>query len=454
MSRTPEQPSTKAEAHFGAPADLAAGFAPGASVAQAQAEEHPGGRKVSKGFIALMVFAAIGANIAFITPLAISLALRVQQLASTNEEYLGIVTALGAAVALVAAPIAGVLSDRTRTRWGRRSPWLLGGAIIGTGALVIMAAAPNVPILALGWCLAQLGWGTATGSFMFIQADRVPESQRGSVAGLMGFSAMAAPVLGSVIGAMLVFDNFLLFLVPGVIGLILVAVFALTGAREDTATLAPVTQKLTMGSIVKNFVFNPREQPDFGWNWLGRFLFMFGLTLNTTFTTFFIAQRAGTDIAGIAGLVAAVSLFGVLATALGALGSGWLSDRIKRRKMLVLLAGFIFAAGTTTMALAPDLTLVLAGSIVTSLAVGIFSAIDSAIILDIIPNRATDAGRYSGIAQLSISLAQALAPLAAAGVLLVGVTGIDKNYTLLFLVAGVITVIGALTIFTRVKGSR
>lgn len=427
---------------------------PAAASAQVLAESGEVTSKVSKGFIAMMVLAAVGANIAFITPIAISIALRVQQLAPGNEEYLGLITGLGAAGALITAPLAGMLSDRTRSRMGRRSPWLIGGAVLGLIGLVIMAAAPTVPVLAAGWVLAQIGWGTAAGTFLFIQADRVPESQRGSVAGLMGFTQMAAPVLGATIGATLVFSNYLLFLVPGSLGFLLVVLFAVTAAREDRATLPAVTGRLTFSDVVSKYVFSPRLHPDFGWNWLGRFLFMFGLTLNTTFAIFFIAQKAGTDIAGIAGLIAVFSLGGVAAAALGALGGGWLSDRIKRRKIFILVSGLVFAAGAISMAFAPDLATVIVAGLLTQLAIGIFSSIDNAILLDIIPDRVTEAGRYSGISQIAISLAQSIAPLAAAGILLIGASGAEKNYTLLFIIAAAVTLVGALAIFTRVKGSR
>ncbi|SNS68906.1 hypothetical protein SAMN05216276_10146 [Streptosporangium subroseum] len=52
---------------------------------------------------------------AFVTPIAISLAIRVTQLAPGHEEYLGYIIA-----AVLAAPLFGMLSDRTRTRLGRR----------------------------------------------------------------------------------------------------------------------------------------------------------------------------------------------------------------------------------------------------------------------------------------------------------------------------------------------
>ena len=85
-------------------------------------EPSPGAElpKVSARYIWLMVLAQFGVFTAFITPLAISLSVRVAELAPGHEQYLGYITGVGAAAVVVAGPLLGVLSDRTRTRLNAR----------------------------------------------------------------------------------------------------------------------------------------------------------------------------------------------------------------------------------------------------------------------------------------------------------------------------------------------
>jgi GPH family glycoside/pentoside/hexuronide:cation symporter len=46
-------------------------------------------------------------------------------------------------------PVAGYLSDRTRTRWGRRRPWLLAGVAVFAAASILFFSPPAVPGIAL-----------------------------------------------------------------------------------------------------------------------------------------------------------------------------------------------------------------------------------------------------------------------------------------------------------------
>lgn len=93
---------------------------------------------VSIGFVALYVLAQFGIWVALLTPVVLTLALRVGDIASEAEKsrWLGIILAIGGFVALVATPICGALSDRTRSRFGRRRPWLVGGLVVADSGLL------------------------------------------------------------------------------------------------------------------------------------------------------------------------------------------------------------------------------------------------------------------------------------------------------------------------------
>ena len=407
---------------------------------------------VGPRYIWLQVLAQFGVFVAFITPLGISLAIRVNQLAPGHDEYLGYITGLGAFAALVAGPVLGQLSDRTRTRIGRRRPFMIAGMLLGMGALTLMATAPSVLLLGLGWVLSQLTWGQTLGNLQFSQADRLPEQQRGQVAGLTGFATQIAPVLGVGIASFVASDNLLLFLIPGAIGLVLSALFVIFVHEPDSRGLT-FDEPLTVVGVFRNMVFSPRQYPDFAWNWLARFLFYFGLTLNTTFTAFFFAQRLGVAVADVAPTLAVLSLLGILAVTAGAIGGGFLSDRLRRRRVFVLAAGVLFGLGAVLMALAPSVPVLFAGSLTSSLGLGLFSAVDQALALDVLPER-HNAGRFMAIMGYATSIPQSVAPLLAPLVLTIGAGAAgEKNYALLYVVAAGCTLLSGLSVL-RVRSVR
>jgi MFS family permease len=404
--------------------------------------------EVGPRYVWFMTLAQFGVFMAFITPLAISLTIRVNVLAPGHPEYLGLITGAGALFVMLTSPFMGIWSDRTRTRFGRRRPFLVGGTLVGVVSLIVMALAPNVLVLGLGWILAQWGWGTTYSNLGISQADRLPESQRGRVAGLSSFATQIAPVFGVVLAQFFTGDPLLLFLVPGAVGVVFVALFVTLVHEDDSRDLPK--DPLTVAQLLAKYLFNPRTYPDFSWNWLGRFLFYSGITLNTTYTAYFFSERLGVPVEGIAGVIASLSLGSILAVTAGALGGGFLSDRLHRRRVFVLIGGLIMAAGMLTQGFASGIVVLVAGSLITSVGLGLFAAVDTALLLDVLPERETEAGRFMGIVGFATSIPQSVAPLAASGILLIGVSGGDRNYTLLYIVGAVcVALAGAIVLRIR-----
>ncbi|MEU0743752.1 MFS transporter [Streptomyces sp. NPDC006134] len=415
--------------------------------ATAKADDRP---KVGTTYIVLLVLAQFGLYAAIVAPMGYSLSVRVDQLSPGNEGILGYVVGAGSLALVLSGPVLGVLSDRTRSRLGRRRPWLPLTVAVGLVGFCCVALAPSVAVLITGWVVVQLGFGSALALLGASMADRLPESQRGKVAGLAGVAQMAASIIGVGIASMLTSSNLLLFLVPAGLGAVTVGLFFLL-VHEESSQGIPLGEALTAKLVLSKYVFDVRRHSDFSWNWLGRFLFMFGLTLATTFTTFFFADKLDQPVTEIGGLVAVVGGIGLVATMGGAGFSGFLSDRLRRRRAFVFGAGLLFTAGTLTMAAAPGLPVLVAGSFLTNLGLGVFSAVDQALVLDVLPERDTEAGRYNAINQFSTTVPQAAAPLVAPLVLALG--GGD-NYPLLYVVAGAFACVGGLIILARVKGVR
>jgi MFS family permease len=408
---------------------------------------------VGGGTIALLLVARFGGSISTLVPMGISLALKLDQIAPGREELLGFVLGANALSSLVTTPLTGILSDRTRTRWGRRRPYTIGGIVVGLAAVPLVAFAPTVLALIIGWILCSLGFGTAVSSIGNFTADRLPQSQRGRISGMSSFATHVAPVVGVIVAGFFTDDMWLLFLVPALCGVVGMTAFAIFIDEPDSRGLQ-YDDRLSFVRIVRSYGFSPRSAPDFGWNWLGRFVLFFGLSLATSYTPFYFAQRLGTSVAEVVDVVAITSGFSIVSALIGGVGCGWLSDRLDRRRIFIALAVTVYAGGMTVLAFAAALPALVVGSFLMSLGIAIFTSVNQAMTLDILPDRGGEAGRYMAISMFSQRIPTALAPLLAPALLAIGAVGGDKNYTVTYLVAGSLGLIGGLLIAWRVRSVR
>lgn len=410
-------------------------------------------RKVSAGHIAWMTIGSFGASIALMVPQSYSLAVRVSELEPGREELLGYVTGSAQFVYLVLSPLIGLWSDRTRSRLGRRTPFMLLGAALGMVALLGIALAPSVLLVGLAWIVGMVGWSMAGQAIQNVQADRVPEEQRGRVSALTSVGTQIAPVVGIGVAYAVASSTLLVFLVPGLVGAALLILFPVFKPEGDSRALVRTSGGVTVKALIIGYGFSPRTYPDFGWNWLGRFIFFMGLYFNTAFGTFFYAQRLDLPVKDVAGVVASIGIIGVLAATGGAIAGGFLSDKLGRRKLFTLIGSAIFVLGACTEAFAHSMPQLIVGAVLMQLAIAVFAAVDQAIVFAILPDRA-QAGRYLAVVAFAQKIPSALAPLIAPLVITIGASGGEKNYTLLYLIGAVFAFVGGLIIFTKVKSVR
>lgn len=92
---------------------------------------------------------------------------------------------IGSFIGLIAQPIFGVLSDHTRSRWGMRKPWILGGMLGGLGAMAVMATARTPAQLALGWGLMALTFNSTLSGLNAVLPDQVRSEKLGVYSSLV-----------------------------------------------------------------------------------------------------------------------------------------------------------------------------------------------------------------------------------------------------------------------------
>ncbi len=395
--------------------------------------------RVGPKYMWALSLAQFGLFAALLTPVFVSMSIKAQELNPTSPETIvGSVLPFGALGALFANPLFGAISDRTRTRWGRRRPWMVGGVVVFLGALVWLAASPDVLQLTLAWVLAQVSANAVLATLTASFADNVPEFQRGKASSVIALAQNTAILAGLYLAVYLVGNLPLLFIAPGVLAVVVILVYSVIARDELPATTKPFSWL----TLIASFWTNPIKHPDFGLAWWGRFLITFGTFMFTTYRVLYMQERIGLPQAEAVSVVAFGVLLYTVALMVSASISGWVSDRIRRRKVFVWGSTALTAVGLVILAHVDSVGGFYFAEIVLGFAFGIYAAIDTALVVDVLPDPERP-GKDLGVINIANALPQSLAP--AAGLFLLGIGG-GQNYTLMLWGAGVAVLLGALVI--------
>lgn len=416
--------------------------------AAAASEKMPGPhKKVSAGFLILFGLLNFGLYLTVMMPALFSLPYKIQVLTpDTKALSLGIVATVTAVVGIVSGPLAGVLSDRTGGRFGRRKPWLIGGLALGLVGASVIALAPNLPFVILGSAVGSMAGGATAAAITPVVAERIPEQQRGTAGAIVGVATQLGGVLGYSLGGLLTGNLLLLFTLP----LLVFAAFAILWVVLVPEERVIVTRTSFRETVVL-LAFNPLKHPDFSWVWLGKLLMQIALAFLSTYQLYYLGDRLGFTPEEAGQKLAVVGGIGIFVTMTFAVLSGMLSDKIKRRKPFLLTSALLSAGGLAIMAFADGFGLFFAAVLCILGGAGMFGSVDVATASDLVPER-DQAGRWMSIYNLAATLSTAIAPLAGSALLLAG-SPAGTNYTALFLTGAVVALaMGAVTF--KIRGVR
>ncbi|CAM5412835.1 MFS transporter [Streptomyces aurantiogriseus] len=400
--------------------------------------------RMGRGWTAALALANGAIWVGWYGPLQILLASQAEDFAPgsgmSKETMLAWVTGVGAVVSLAANPLFGALSDRTTSRHGRRTPWIVAGAAGGALSLLLLGAADGVWWMALGWCLVQLTLNAAFAAVTAAVPDRVPRLQRGSVGGWLG----AAQILGVVGGTGLA-------TVAGGVGAgyAACAVFTVLGVlpyvgRYKDLRLGPQDRPAwSWRTFLSGFWLSPRRYPDLGWAWLTRFLMNLSNALVLLYLLYYLRDQLNhTD--PDEGVLILTAVNGVTLLATVVVGGIW-SDRVGRRKPFVIWSGVLMAVATAGLAAWQTWPGAIVAAAVLGVGFGVFTSVDFALMTDVLP-KALDRGKDLGVINVANALPQVAAPALAAPI--VAHLG---GYRVLYLVAAVIGLAGAVLV-GRIRG--
>jgi len=360
----------------------------------------------SRLFLAGYGLANAGAFISFIPFLTLLAPLKVAEVAPHARDLtLSQVSIIGAITAAIAHIAFGALSDATRSRFGRRRPWILGGWIATAVSLALIGLS-QTPWQMLGAVvLLQLAVNALYAPLAAVLPDLVPDHQKGAAAAWAGLALPASKLFTAlVVGALLVSPSSRYAAVVAATGL-LVLPFALTLREPPAPARAPVAWP----SLRLTAFADGRFRMVFA----SRLLVETAVALHTLYLFFYLKDRG--DLASRLPGVTPEAAFGLLLTAstLGMLAagavSGALSDRLGRRPV-VIAGGVLIATGVALLLLVPGWPGPLVAQVVFGIGHGVYSTSNLALVAEVLPDNARN-GRDLGVMNVAVAASQALGPL-------------------------------------------
>ncbi|MCX2932304.1 MFS transporter [Mycobacterium sp. CVI_P3] len=322
---------------------------------------------------------------------------------------------------LVSAPPAGLLVQRL----GERRVYISGLLIVALSTAAC-ALAQSYWQLLLFRSLGGFGSAMFTVSSLGLMIRISPPDARGRVAGLFSsgflFGSVAGPVLGSLTAGFGLAAPFVIYgaalLVAAAVVFISLRHSKLVAADDASDDAVPVR------TVLRHRAYRAALFSNFATGWAS-----FGLRI--ALVPLFVSEVLGKG-AGYAGLALAAFAIGNISVVIP---SGYLSDRIGRRRLLIV--GLTVSAATTALVgITTSLPVFLVGAYAAGAATGIFVAPQQAAVADVVGNTARGG--------TAVAVFQMMADLGSiAGSLAVGQIAQRVSFSWAFLISGIILAMAA-----------
>ena len=333
------------------------------------------------------------------------------------EALLGIVNAWTAVASLVSNLMFGNFSDRSRSRFGRRTPWIVFGAVLGGVTLFLTGMTTNPILLTVLYCLCMFGLNAMIAPCVAILSDRVPSGIRGTMSAFYGAGSTVGAPIGVMLGAVFITNMVPGFAVAGVFMFLGGFVAVLIFPKEEAADYLPKAD-----SGVKDIVMSfrpPRFSTahDFYKAFAGRVCMLLSYQMITAYQLYIVQNYVGQSTEDSAVTISVMSTITMAVGLVGSVAAGPFSDFIGRRKVPVVVASVCFAIGIAMPWIMPTSMGMYLYAAIAGLGYGVYTSVDQALLVDVLPNK-EEAGKDLGILNLATTLGQMLGPVIMSSVVL------------------------------------
>lgn len=369
----------------------------------------------------------------------------IQQIDAQNKiQLVALFSTCGMVVAAISNMVAGYLSDRTRSRFGKRTPWLVGGAAVFMLSMILASTANSIPFLLASWMLGQIALNFIVAP-MVAWLDLAPENGKGTASGAYGGLGMALGNNGFTIFAAMFLGQFRLgFIIFGImtfVGTLIAAIIVREPSNLTEERIEPEKKEKTSLKAAMKIFPSWKIGRDYYLALIGKLFQGVGNFSITGYLLFimtdFLHKGTGATQQSIQLINTIMLLFGI---AMGFI-AGPLSDKYKVLKLPVGLSTISLGIGALSMFfLQNDLGILIYG-FAAGLGMGIWNSLDNLLNLEVIPDK-NRVAFFLGVYNLGNTVTQAIAPVLAAFVIS------QFSFSSIFIVSFIFSAIGGLCILS------
>jgi MFS family permease len=325
---------------------------------------------------------------------------------------------------------------------GRRHRWTLGMVVLAALSLVLVSQMKTVLGVTILWVLFSAFQNGEYASLSAAIPDHVPVRQRATVAGWVGMPQALGLVVGTVLVVAVFTGQTSGYVVLAVLMAVLVLPFVLL--TPDYPLGSKDRKPFSWRELGRSYWISPREYPDFAWAWITRFLMSLAIAMGTLYLLYFLRDKIhyarlfpGQDAQD--GLLILIVIYtaGVVITAIV---GGMISDRLGRRKTMVLVSGIVIAAAALLLTFVETWTASIGAAVLFGVGFGAYLAVDQALITQVLPT-ARDRAKDLGVINIALVCPSAIGALIAAPLVSLG------GYPTLFAGTAVVAVLGSVLVW-------
>ena len=327
---------------------------------------------------------------------------------------LALLTVFCAITGIAGLMAGGALTDATRSRWGRRAPWLAAMAIVSALLAVSLGLQRQLAPIAALYAALWFSLNFFQGGMLAVVPDRVPLDKRSLASSIMGVGAPLGALIGVNLVAWATGESGYAALAAMLVAT--TAAFTIF-AREEAFRGPGASRRFKFSGALRSLSgFRSR---DFAVLFILR-VTMFVAQFSINNYLLYILQ----DHIGVANLPAGssriaagfLSSLRILVTVAVILVAGWIAGRTRRRKIFAEIYAFAMAAASVVPILSPTWPGMLLFAALGGVAMGFYSAVDLDVMAHVLPDK-NASGRDLSVLVMAGAAAQLLAPVIGGGVI-------------------------------------